>query len=139
MIMVSPVPSRRARAAVADTMEIIDGLFDCWRDALLTSPFGKPGFIAWNVVSGPVTPNAARGVLVVAERSETACGRERADLFEWRRKIFSVAGEAARNWRSVDEGRRGQTHGSSPNAVLVLIRRETKQQCSRALDPGMAA
>src|SRR5579872_1273307 len=71
MIMMRPAPSGRARAAIADAMEIVDGLLDWRRDALLTSPFGKPGSIAWNVVSGPMTPNAAGRVRVVAEQSET--------------------------------------------------------------------
>jgi len=42
--------------------------------------------IAWNVVGGPLTPNAAQRVRVVAEQSATPHGRGRADPLEWRRR-----------------------------------------------------
>jgi hypothetical protein len=58
----------------------------------------------WNIVNRPMMPCAGGRIGIVAEQDKTSRFGWRAGPLQRRRQVFSIAGEASRNCRSVGEG-----------------------------------
>jgi hypothetical protein len=85
IVTVRPVAAGRARAAIADAMEVVDGLSHR-RCASLTGAFGERGLAARNVIDCPVTPNAARRIRVIAGAPTHSSGGERSSPSQVKRR-----------------------------------------------------
>ncbi len=93
-----------ARTAVAGSIEIIDRLLE-------TEPFSVPGGVLWErpeirlkVISCPMMPCAKWSIRIVAEEHEASGLLRWITPFYGRGEIFTVAGIAPRDRRSVGKG-----------------------------------
>ena len=118
MIVVGAMATRRAGAAIAWFLKIVGGLL---QSALPRSVLRKLRCGGHNVIGRPVIPCAARCIGIVAKQDKTLRSGRRVRPLQTRGQVFSVAGKAARNCRSVGTSS-GMTEVNLVNKGVMLAR-----------------
>src|SRR5262245_43723234 len=127
MIMMQPMATRRAWAAVAGSLKIIDCLLEPKRLGIACRALGKRRQGGGDVIGCPVMPDAGRRVGIIAEKGEAAGTSRRIAPIQRRREVVAIAREASRDRRPVGKDSRIKLHELSPGGDVVSLDRHEQR------------